>query len=68
MTENKYTMKNHQYEKYKIYMKEYLREKYNTDDIYKEYKKQQNNCYYHQKKCEKNQIYISNKPKRINFN
>lgn len=61
-------MKTTQYEKYKTYMKEYLREKYNTDDIYKEHKKQQNNCYYHQKKYEKNQICISNKPIRINFN
>lgn len=61
-------MKTQQYEKYKIYMKHYLRDKYNTDDNYKESKKLQNNCYYHQKKCEKNQIYISNKPTRINFN
>lgn len=61
-------MKTTQYEKYKIYMKQYLREKYNNDEIYKENKKQQNNCYYHQKKSERNQIYISNKPIRISFN
>lgn len=61
-------MKDTQYQKYKIYMKEYLREKYNNDESYRENKKLQNNFYYHQKKCEKNQIYISNKPKRINFN
>lgn len=61
-------MKDTQYEKYKIYMKEYLREKYNNDEYYRENKKLQNNFYYHQKKCEKNQIYISHNPKRINFN
>ena len=61
-------MKTHQYEKYKNYMREYLRDKYNNDELYRENKKLQNNCYYHLKKCEKNQIYISHKPKRINFN
>jgi hypothetical protein len=61
-------MNDNKYEKWKVYYKNYVKEKYNTDEIYKESKKIQNNEYYHKKKCENNKIFISHTPKRINFN
>jgi hypothetical protein len=61
-------MNNNKNEKWKIYMREYMKTKYNTDENYKESKKNQNNEYYHKKKCENNKIFISHIPRRINFN